>query len=135
MGDYFGHWLKIGRARGAAAAEDLLRQLVPQGRGRRAGCGPASARTAACSSGSSSARPAAADGVETPIGILPTADALDTDGLDISDADLAELLKVDAEEWKGELPSIREHLEKFGDRLPAEIRQQVDALQARLNAA
>ena len=35
MGDYFGHWLKIGRARGRQAAADLLRQLVPQGRRRQ----------------------------------------------------------------------------------------------------
>jgi hypothetical protein len=34
MGDYFGHWLKLGRARGQAA-EGLLRQLVPQGRRRQ----------------------------------------------------------------------------------------------------
>ena len=49
MGDYFAHWLKIGQPRGRAAAEDLLRQLVPQGRGRAAGCGRATARTHACS--------------------------------------------------------------------------------------
>ena len=35
MADYFGHWLKIGRARGREAAEGLPRQLVPQGRGRQ----------------------------------------------------------------------------------------------------
>ena len=35
MGDYFAHWLKIGQPRGSPAAADLLRQLVPQGRGRQ----------------------------------------------------------------------------------------------------
>ncbi len=58
MGDYFGHWLKIGATRGREAAADLLRQLVPQGRARATSSGPASARTAACSSGSSAAAPA-----------------------------------------------------------------------------
>ena len=49
MGDYFGHWLKIGRhGRPGEAAADLLRQLVPQGRRRAGSCGPASARTSGC---------------------------------------------------------------------------------------
>ena len=50
MGDYFGHWLedRQGPADPAQAAEDLLRQLVPQGRRRASSSGPASARTAAC---------------------------------------------------------------------------------------
>ena len=134
MGDYIGHWLKIGRREGAQLPKIFYVNWFRKdedGRWLWPGFGENSRvlkwvfeRTAG-----------SGEGVETPIGILPTADALDTDGLDISDADLAELLKVDAEEWKAELPSIREHLETFGDRLPAEIRQQVDALQARLNAA
>jgi phosphoenolpyruvate carboxykinase (GTP) len=134
MGDYIGHWLKIGRREGAQLPKIFYVNWFRKdedGRWLWPGFGENSRvlkwvfeRTAGT-----------ADGVETPIGILPTADALDTDGLDISADDLAELLKVDAEEWKAELPSIREHLETFGDRLPAEIRQQVDALQARLNAA
>ena len=40
MADYFAHWLEIGETEGAAAAEDLLRQLVPQGRRRATSCGP-----------------------------------------------------------------------------------------------
>ncbi|WP_370552417.1 MULTISPECIES: phosphoenolpyruvate carboxykinase (GTP) [unclassified Conexibacter] len=134
MGDYIGHWLKIGRREGADLPKIFYVNWFRKdedGRWLWPGFGENSRvlkwvfeRTAGT-----------ADGVETPIGILPTADAIDTDGLDIDAADLAELLKVDAEEWKAELPSIREHLETFGDRLPAEIRQQVDALQARLDAA
>ena len=58
MADYFAHWLKIGRTPGRQAAEDLLRQLVPQGRRRAASCGPATARTRACSRGCSPAAPA-----------------------------------------------------------------------------
>jgi phosphoenolpyruvate carboxykinase (GTP) len=69
---------------------------------------------------------------ETPIGWLPTKDALDLDGLDISDSDLEELLKVDPEEWKKQVPLIREHLAKFGDRLPAGLKDEIDALEKRL---
>ncbi len=43
-----------------------------------------------------------AEGVETPIGILPTKEALDTDGLDLSDADLDFLLTVDKDVWREE---------------------------------
>ena len=49
MGDYLAHWVKVGAGQGPGqAAEDLLRQLVPQGRRRASSCGRASARTAAC---------------------------------------------------------------------------------------
>ena len=48
MADYWAHWLAIGRREGAKLPRDLLRELVPQGRGRRASSGPASARTRAC---------------------------------------------------------------------------------------
>jgi len=44
---------------------------------------------------------------------------------------MAELLRVDVEEWKAQLPQFREYLSKF-DNLPAEITRQLDALQGRL---
>jgi phosphoenolpyruvate carboxykinase (GTP) len=53
-------------------------------------------------------------------------------GLDVSDADMAELLRVDAAEWRAEVPSIREHYAQFGDRLPATLAKEVDDLEARL---
>ena len=59
-----------------------------------------------------------ADAVETPIGLVPTADALDTDGLDIDADVLAELLSVDAESWRQEIPLIEEHFDFIGERLP-----------------
>ena len=73
-----------------------------------------------------------ADAVDTAIGRLPTADALDTDGLDIADADLETLLSVDAEGWQRRVPQIREHYAQFGDRLPAQLQMAVDTLEARL---
>jgi phosphoenolpyruvate carboxykinase (GTP) len=59
-----------------------------------------------------------ADAVKTPIGHLPTRDALDSDGLDLADADLDTLLSVDPEVWKQEAALVPEHFEKFGDHLP-----------------
>ena len=59
-----------------------------------------------------------ADAVETPIGLLPTPDALDTDGLEIADDDLETLLEVDTAGWREAIPQIREHYAQFGSDLP-----------------
>jgi phosphoenolpyruvate carboxykinase (GTP) len=71
---------------------------------------------------------------ETAIGLVPKPGDLDTDGLDISDAALAEVVSVDEDQLRAELPQVREHLAKFGDRLPAAIRTQFEALEQRLGA-
>ncbi|MFN3168148.1 MAG: phosphoenolpyruvate carboxykinase (GTP) [Phycisphaeraceae bacterium] len=73
--------------------------------------------------------------VETPIGLLPTDDAIDTQGLDVPEEDMKELLRVDLDEWKQKIGLFREHYAKFGDKLPAELSKQLDALHARLQAA
>jgi phosphoenolpyruvate carboxykinase (GTP) len=73
-----------------------------------------------------------ADAVDTPIGKLPTKDALDTDGLEIDEADLDTILSVDTEGWTAALPQIREHFAQFGDRLPAALNVEVDSLEAKL---
>jgi len=70
--------------------------------------------------------------VKTPIGNLPTADALDLTGLDISKADLEELLRVDNEAWRAEIANIREDYKIYGDKLPAELAAQLEALEKRL---
>ncbi|WP_116996453.1 phosphoenolpyruvate carboxykinase (GTP) [Desertimonas flava] len=69
---------------------------------------------------------------ETPIGLLPTADALDTTGLDVSDDDLDTLLSVDVAGWQAALPQIREHYAQFGDAIPAQLADAVDTLASRL---
>ena len=75
-----------------------------------------------------------AEGKETAIGILPTETAIDRKGIEdeVTDADIAELLKVDTEGWRKELEMIEEHYAKFGDKLPAALKDQLAALKARL---
>jgi len=70
--------------------------------------------------------------VKTAIGYMPTIDAIDQSGLDVSEADMAELLKVNKEEWLKEVASIKEYYAGFGDRLPKELAAQLDALEKRL---
>jgi phosphoenolpyruvate carboxykinase (GTP) len=70
--------------------------------------------------------------VETAIGHLPAPGAIDTAGLDVSEADMAELLSVDRAGWEAAVPQIREHFARFGDRFPSELWDQLDALEKRL---
>jgi phosphoenolpyruvate carboxykinase (GTP) len=70
--------------------------------------------------------------VETPIGLVPTPDALDTTGLDMEPAALEAALAVDVEQWKNEVPLIAEWFAKIGDRLPATLHAQLDGLKGRL---
>ncbi|SPF02219.1 phosphoenolpyruvate carboxykinase (GTP) [Streptomyces sp. MA5143a] len=73
-----------------------------------------------------------AEGVETPIGILPTASALDTAGLDLSSSDLDFLLTVDKEVWREEAALVPDHLNTFGDHTPKELWDEYQALVERL---
>ncbi|WP_018351609.1 phosphoenolpyruvate carboxykinase (GTP) [Longispora albida] len=73
-----------------------------------------------------------AEAIETPIGYVPTADGIDVSGLDLTREDLEAVLRVDAEEWKAEVPQIQEWFDKFGDKLPGVLGAELDALKARL---
>ena len=108
MADYFAHWLQVGRE---ADTRSCRRSSTSTGSARTptaSSCGPATARTRACWRGSSRAAPVTARLCETPIGHMPPVgpDGLDTRGLDISDEDIAELLRVDVAEWKAQLPAL-----------------------------
>ena len=134
MGAYFQHWIATGRREGRQLPARLLRELVPQG---RVGQLPVARVRREQPRAGLDLPPldGEADAVDTPIGRVPAPGALDTDGLDISAEDLAALLSVDPEDWKNELPSIHEHYATFGDRLPQALRDQLAALEQRLEHA
>jgi len=69
---------------------------------------------------------------ETPIGLVPAEGELNTEGLDLDAEDLEELLAVDENALKEELDQVRDHLAKFGDRLPDELAAQMKALTEKL---
>ena len=73
--------------------------------------------------------------MSTPIGNLPADGALDTTGLQISQADREVLLSVDPATWQQEADLIAEHLAGFGRRLPEQLWEEHDALEGRLKAA
>ncbi len=69
---------------------------------------------------------------ETPIGWVPAPGAINIEGTEVSKEDMDELLRVDHEEWRQEVPLIREHYAQFADHLPSELARTVDALEERL---
>ena len=72
---------------------------------------------------------------ETPIGHIPTADQIDTDGLTEPTEDIEASLRFDREEWLEELPLIDEWFDKIGDGLPTSMRDELEALKQRLGAS
>ncbi|MCG7320536.1 phosphoenolpyruvate carboxykinase (GTP) [Arsenicicoccus bolidensis] len=73
-----------------------------------------------------------AEGVESPIGLLPKPEEINTDGLDLTDEQLATALAFDKASWEKELPLVEEWFGKFGDELPAELRAELDGLKDRV---
>ena len=133
MGDYFSHWLKVGAGLQKPPAifhvnwfrtghdgrflwpgfGENLRVLLwmidrVKGRGRA---------------------------TETAVGLVPTADALNLDGLPLSRAEIDELLRVDRDEWATEVPEIRAFFDRFGDRLPASLHRSLDVLSQQVTTA
>jgi len=76
-----------------------------------------------------------AGAADTPIGRVPTRESLDTDGLSISDSSLDLILSVDADVWNKEADGIAADYAALGDRLPAELWEEHDALVKRLAEA
>ncbi len=70
--------------------------------------------------------------VETPIGFVPDKADLDVSGLDIGEAEVEELLRIDLEGWKGEVPEIEEFINTAGDRLPERMKAQLASLKKRV---
>jgi phosphoenolpyruvate carboxykinase (GTP) len=75
-----------------------------------------------------------ADAVATPIGNLPSASAINIEGLNLSGEALAELLHVDRDGWKQELDAIAAYFDEFGDRVPAELRNEQQRIAKALSA-
>lgn len=132
MGDYFQHWLDIGKHPGAQLPKifcvNWFRKTA-DGKWLWPGFGDNSRVLKWVFERCDGEGKA----VETPIGYMPTVDAIDRTGIEneVTEADMKELLYFDKEGWKKELEMIKEHYKKF-DRLPVELANQLKALEARL---
>ncbi|WP_435875823.1 phosphoenolpyruvate carboxykinase (GTP) [Nonomuraea wenchangensis] len=129
MGDYFAHWLSIGRREGA-----VLPRIYYVNWFRKDADGsyiwPGYGENSRVLKWIVDRLNGEADAVSTPIGLLPA--ELDTEGLDLSEDDLRTLLSVDREIWREEAALIPAHFEKFGDHLPKELWKEYNALLDRL---
>jgi phosphoenolpyruvate carboxykinase (GTP) len=131
MGDYFSHWLKIGERSGAQLPKIFMVNWFRKdddGKFLWPGYGENS-RVLAWVFGRCDD---AAEAVETPIGRVPTPDALPTEGLDLAPEALEELVRFDPDAWGAQLPQVREHFAKFGDRLPETLREQLARLEGQV---
>jgi phosphoenolpyruvate carboxykinase (GTP) len=131
MAGYFAHWLRIGARDGAKLPKVFYVNWFRKGEDGSflwPGFGD-NARVLEWVVRRCEGR---AEGVETPIGVIPRPEDLDTDGLDITPEALEELLAFDAEGLRAELPQVREHLAQFGDTLPGPVREQFERLERAL---
>jgi len=133
MGDYFKHWLDIGEK---GSKENLPKIFYvnwfrkdDDGKWLWPGFGENSRvlkwvfeRT----TGSKNAE-------ETVIGYVPSPGSIDLDGIDVKEEEINKLLEVNSEDWKTEVKSIKEHYAKFGDKLPAQLLDQLAELEKRLS--
>ncbi len=133
VGDYIQHWLDIGNATDA----DKLPRLFWVNWFRKSDDGkflwPGFGDNSRVLKWALERIAGTADATETPIGWVPTADSLDTTGLDLDDTTLGQLLEVDPIAWKGEVELINNHFDFIGERLPAEMRRELADLEQRLN--
>ncbi|MDD6342237.1 MAG: phosphoenolpyruvate carboxykinase (GTP) [Eubacteriales bacterium] len=132
MGDYFRHWLEMGKKLGDKAPKifnvnwfrtddegnfvwpgfgdnmRVLNWIVDRCEGR-------------------------ADAQETAIGYVPRPEDIDLTDLDMDIETLKSILKVDKDVWEKEVEEIEEHYKKFGDKLPEELKNQLATLKANLD--
>jgi len=134
MADYWQHWINIGQTANAKLPKiyyvnwfrkDLEGQFVWPGFGENA-------RVLEWIFERCAGR---ADAVETPIGHLPTLDALNFDGLDLTEDAIATLLRVDIQGWLAEVPLIESYYQQFGTNVPPALFDQLQRLSERLEAA
>jgi phosphoenolpyruvate carboxykinase (GTP) len=131
MADYVDHWLQIGAREGARLPKIFVVNWFRKdedGRFLWPGFGDNSRVLAYIA--------ARCDGegetVDTPMGLVPTPDALPLDGLRLDRTTLERLLSVDPGELRPQLPQLREHLDALGERLPEAVREQLELLEDRL---
>ncbi len=135
MADYWGHWLKIG----GFTSPDKLPQIYSVNWFRKDSDGkfmwPGFGENSRVLEWIVNRLSGKAEAVDTPIGRVPAPGALNTVGLDITDAQLAELFAVNADSWLAETDLTQEYYTEFGDRVPTELNEQLQGLRDRLKNA
>ncbi len=133
MADYFTHWLEVGRA----TTPEKLPKLFYVNWFRKSADGaflwPGFGENSRVLEWIFERCAGRGEAVETPIGYVPTAGAIPSDGLSVTPEAMQELLRIDVEEWRAEVPLIAEHYDSLGGRVPDELRQELATLEKRLS--
>ena len=132
VGDYFRHWIDVGKG----ADADKLPRIFYVNWFRRGDDGrflwPGFGENGRVLKWAIERIAGTAAAQDTPIGLVPTADQLDLDGLATPRADVEAALVVDVDEWRAEVPLIEEWFDTIGAALPTSMRDELDALKLRL---
>jgi phosphoenolpyruvate carboxykinase (GTP) len=135
VGDYFRHWLELGKDAGVADP-DRLPQVFTVNWFRRGADGrylwPGFGENARVLRWVVERIEGTTPAVETPAGAVPTPDALDLSGLSVTRDDLEAALAVDPAEWRTEVTQVTEWFTSLGERVPGALWAELDALKARL---
>ena len=132
MGDYFGHWLKLGASADPAKLPRIYFVNWFRKNAEGSYVWPGFGENSRVLKWISDRIAGTAGAADTPIGRVPTPESLDLEGLDVSAASLDVLLSVDPKTWREEAALVRPHYERFGAHLPRELWEQLDTLDARL---
>jgi phosphoenolpyruvate carboxykinase (GTP) len=132
MGDYFGHWLKMGAGLKNPPKIFHVNWFRQDEHGKFIWPGFGENLRALRWMLSRCDGSGNGNAVESPIGLLPAQGAIDTDGLSLESGAMNELLTVSKDDWKADAANIGEFFGKFGDHLPKEMDRQRDALVKRL---
>jgi len=132
VGDYFAHWIDIGKQ----SDESKMPKIFFVNWFRRGDDGrflwPGFGENSRVLKWVIERVEGKANGRTTPIGVVPTADDLDLEGLDVDPADVDAALAVNVDEWREEIPLIEEWFEFVGEKLPTGIKDEFEALKQRL---
>jgi phosphoenolpyruvate carboxykinase (GTP) len=132
MGDYFAHWVKVGQN----ADQDKLPKIYYVNWFKKDENGkfvwPGFGENSRVLKWIVQRLNGEAEGVETAIGVVPTKESIDTDGLDMTDGELEFVLKVDKDVWREEASLVPEHFNTFGDHTPKELWDEYRSLIQRL---
>jgi phosphoenolpyruvate carboxykinase (GTP) len=132
VGDYFQHWLEVGKGADAVKAPKIF--YVNWFRRDADGkfLWPGYGENIRVIKWAIDRIEGKAPAVDTPIGLVPTVDGLDLDGLDVTPEDLQQAVAIHTDEWQQEVASIEEWFEKIGSTLPSTLRDELEALKQRL---
>lgn len=132
MGDYFAHWLKVGVEQKGAKLPRIYYVNWFRKNEKGEWLWPGFGENSRVLKWIFERIAGRANGMMTPIGIMPTPSDLDCSGLKISEDALKQLLSVDREAWLQETNELSSYFKLFGDRFPEELKEELAHLKKRL---